>query len=131
MGRAEFRQKYDGLLNGEYVDALYANAGVAPSASERQQLVDGLDQLTETRGSALLKVAAHPSLVQSEKSPAFVLMQYFGYLRRDPDAAPDSDMSGYNFWLGKLNNHGGDFVAAEMVRSFLLAGEYRSRFGQP
>jgi hypothetical protein len=131
VSRAEFKQKYDGMLNGKYVDALYANAGVVPLASERQQLIDGLDQLTETRGSALLKVAAHPSLVQSEKSPAFVLMQYFGYLRRDPDAAPDSDMSGYNFWLVKLNNHGGDFVAAEMVRSFLLAAEYRSRFGQP
>jgi len=31
------------------------------------------------------------------------MMQYFGYLRRDPEAAPDVDLSGYNFWLNKLN----------------------------
>ena len=35
-------------------------------------------------------------------------MQYFGYLRRDPAAAPDSDLSGYNFWLNKLNQFGGN-----------------------
>jgi hypothetical protein len=48
-------------------------------------------------------------------------MQYFGYLRRNPDDAPDSDMSGYNFWLSKLNGHNGDFAAAEMVKSFLVS----------
>lgn len=47
---------------------------------------------------------------------AFVYMQYVGYLRRNPNAAPDSDFSGYNFWLTKLNNHAGDYVAAEMVK---------------
>jgi len=59
-----------------------------------------------------------------------VLMQYFGYLRRAPDAAPDSDLSGYNFWLGKLNAFGGDFQQAGMVKAFLASPEYRSRFGQ-
>jgi hypothetical protein len=65
-----------------------------------------------------------------EKNRAFVLMQYFGYLRRNPNDAPELnlDFGGYNFWLGKLNSFGGDFVAAEMVRSFLVSGEYRERF---
>ena len=50
---------------------------------------------------------------------AFVLMQFFGYLRRDPDSAPDADFSGYNFWPGKLNQFNGNFIQAEMVkRSF-------------
>jgi hypothetical protein len=55
-------------------------------------------------------------------------MQYFGYLRRNPDAAPDGNLDGYNFWLQKLNNHGGDFHAAEMVKAFLVSSEYRTRF---
>ena len=53
---------------------------------------------------------------------AFVMMQYFGYLRRDPDE------SGYQFWLRKLNEFNGNFEQAEMVRAFLISGEYRERF---
>jgi hypothetical protein len=52
-------------------------------------------------------------------------MQYFGYLRRDPDQL------GFDFWLKKLNDHGGDFRAAQMVKAFLDSIEYRKRFGQP
>ena len=63
-----------------------------------------------------------------EKNRAFVLMEYFGYLRRDPDAAPDTDFSGYNFWLGKLNEFNGNFIQAEMVKAFLDSIEYRTRF---
>lgn len=44
-------------------------------------------------------------------------MQYFGYLRRDPNAAPDSDMSGYNFWLMKLNQFDGNYINAEMIKA--------------
>jgi hypothetical protein len=55
-------------------------------------------------------------------------MQYLGYLRRDPNTGSDSDYTGYDFWLQKLNNHGGDFHAAQMVRSFILSGEYLGRF---
>jgi len=50
-------------------------------------------------------------------------MQYFGYLRRDPDT------SGFNAWLGKLNNFGGSFINAEMVKAFISSSEYRQRFG--
>jgi hypothetical protein len=56
-------------------------------------------------------------------------MQYFGYLRRDPDSGPDSDLSGYYFWLNKLNSFNGDYQQAEMVKAFLVSGEYRARFG--
>lgn len=55
-------------------------------------------------------------------NPAFVLMEYFGYMRRTEDTA------GFNFWLSKLNFYG-DFITAEMVRSFLLSPAYRRRFG--
>ena len=66
---------------------------------------------------------------ERETNRAFVLMQYFGYLRRDPDESPDADMTGYNFWLTKLDSFGGNFVNAEMVKAFLSSAEYRTRFG--
>ncbi len=55
-------------------------------------------------------------------------MQYFGCLRRDPNTGPDTNFDGYNFWLTKLNTFNGSFRQAEMVKSFLVAGEYRQRF---
>jgi len=55
-------------------------------------------------------------------------MQYFGYLGRDPNSGPDTDFSGYNFWLNKLDSFNGDFRNVEMVKAFLVAGEYRRRF---
>ncbi|HXI24449.1 MAG TPA: hypothetical protein VNG71_11350, partial [Pyrinomonadaceae bacterium] len=72
-------------------------------------------------------------LKQAEFNRAFVLMQYFGYLRRNPDDAPEAnrDFSGFNFWLNKLNQFGGNFVQAEMVKAFLSSTEYRQRFGPP
>jgi hypothetical protein len=63
-----------------------------------------------------------------EFNSAFVLMQYFGYLQRNPDEAPDTDMRGFNFWLGKLNQFGGDYVKADMVKAFINSTEYRARF---
>ena len=62
-------------------------------------------------------------------NPAFVLMQYFGYLQRNPNELPDANLDGYNFWLHKLDEFNGDFRRAEMVKSFLVSGEYRARFG--
>jgi hypothetical protein len=62
-------------------------------------------------------------------SRCFVQMEYFGYLRRNPNAAPDNNFNGYNFWLNKLNQFNGDFLQAEMVKAFLSSLEYRARFG--
>lgn len=58
-------------------------------------------------------------------------MQYCGYLRRNPNDTPDTDYSGYDFWLTKLNQFNGDFIAAEMVKAFISSSEYRRRFGTP
>ena len=57
-------------------------------------------------------------------------MRYVGYLRRDPDAAPDTNFDGFNFWLAKLDRFGGNYEQAEMDRAFLSSIEYRQRFGQ-
>jgi hypothetical protein len=65
-------------------------------------------------------------------------MQFFGYLRRNPNDAPDTDYTGYDFWLTKLNNFtqpGDDVLVrvqkADMVKAFIVSGEYRKRFGTP
>ena len=54
------------------------------------------------------------------------------YLRRNPDDPPEIGLNfdGYNFWLNKVNEHNGNFIQAEMVKSFIVSGEYRGRFGQ-
>jgi hypothetical protein len=54
---------------------------------------------------------------------AFVLMEYFGYLRRD------AEEGGFNAWLAYLNAHPGDYRT--MVRGFINSVEYRKRFGDP
>ncbi len=81
------------------------------------------------RASVLRKIADNATLKQREFNRAFVLMEYFGYLRRNPDAAPDLNFNGYNFWLNQLNQFNGNFANADMVKAFLSSGEYRQRFG--
>lgn len=108
---------------GEFVNALYASAGVTPTQTEVQDAIVAFGAGdTAGRTAALRKVADSSSVVQAELNPAFVLMQYFGYLRRDPDTG------GYNFWLTKLEQFNGNYIQAEMVKAFLVSGEYRGRF---
>ena len=84
----------------------------------------------ETRGSVLRKMVDKRRVIDGEFNRAFVLMQYFGYLRRNPDDAQDTDYTGYDFWLQKLEGFGGNYVNAEMVKAFVSSIEYRQRFGQ-
>jgi hypothetical protein len=114
----------------QYVDALYASAQVTPTATERSDAVTAFGGGgTAGRVAALRKVSDSPSLSNAEFSPAFVLLQFHGYLRRNPTDLPDTTDSGYQFWLGKLNSFGGDFRKADMVKAFLSSSEYRLRFG--
>jgi hypothetical protein len=121
-----------GLTAEEFVGRLNANAGGALSAEESAALAarGAADAASvQWRAGALRAVAENAALRGAEYNRAFVLMQYFGYLRRDPDSAPDADFSGFNFWLTKLNEFGGNFIRAEMVKAFLSSTEYRQRFG--
>ena len=116
----------------EFVNKLDENAGNVLSGTEKAQLVAELGTApndSARRASVLRKVAENTKLASAEKNLAFVLMQYFGYLRRNPDDAPDSNFAGLEFWLSKLNSQGGNFVDAEMVKSFLVSDEYVRRFG--
>jgi WD40 repeat protein len=137
LQRSRFTAAYPTSMTAtEFVDTLFANAGVAPSASDRIAAIDEFGSATTTadvtaRARALRRVAENSTLAQQEFNRAFVLMQYFGYLRRNPNDAPEAtlDYQGYNFWLSKLNQFGGNFQNAEMVKAFILSGEYRRRFG--
>jgi hypothetical protein len=120
----------------EFVDTLFARAGVIPSSTDRQAAIAefgaaGNSADPAARARALRRVAENSLLRTQEFNKAFVLMQYFGYLQRNPDDPPDNDLAGYNFWLTKLNQFNGDFRQAEMVKAFILSSEYRSRFGPP
>jgi hypothetical protein len=119
------------MTNAEYVDALNANAGGVLSTAERNQLVIDLTSGAKTRAQVLHAVAEDAEFTTAHFNRAFVLTQYFGYLRRNPNDAPDMDFGGYNFWLAKLDQFNGNFIQAEMVKAFLVSIEYRQRFGQP
>ena len=126
--RPEFLANYPPTLSAAaYVDKLNAQAGHVLTFDEFLQLSNGLMAGLETRGTVLRKIAEHPAVSAAEFNRAFVLMQYFGYLRRNPDDAPDSNFSGFDFWLTKLNSFGGDYRAAEMVKAFISSDEYRHR----
>jgi hypothetical protein len=137
--RARFTSAYPAAtLPVVFVDTLNRNAGSPLSTAELAQLE--VDHATGKRNRAgvLRQIAEHQNLVTSEFNRAFVLMQFFGYLRRNPNDAPDTDYTGYDFWLTKLNNFSqpGDDVLvrvqkAEMVKAFIVSIEYRKRFGTP
>jgi CSLREA domain-containing protein len=115
-----------------YVDALYASAGVIPTAAQRTAAVNAFGAGgTAGRVAALRSVVDSNSVRQAEFNPSFVLAEYYGYLRRQPTDAPDFTDAGYQFWLSKLNSFNGDFGKAEMVKAFISSTEYRQRFGAP
>jgi predicted outer membrane repeat protein len=122
VNRAAFHAAYDGLSNSEYVDALISHTGVSFTSGEREALVSGLANGTLTRATVLRSIAENGRFVNAKFNDAFVMMEYFGYLRRDADA------SGFQFWLNKLNQFGGNFEQAEMVKAFIVSSEYRGRF---
>jgi hypothetical protein len=130
--RPEFIARYPVTFSPtQFVDALNANTGGVLDATERQNLINELaaNNNSAGRASVLRKVAEDANLVQQEFNRAFVLMQYFGYMRRNPFDPPDTDFTGFNFWLTKLNQFGGDYLSAEMVKAFITSIEYRQRFG--
>jgi hypothetical protein len=131
--RTAFSSIYNGLSNAQYVDTLIGNTGATFTDTDRNALVAALDAPTPTltRAQVLRAIAENQAFYNKEYNVAFVEMQYFGYLRRNPQDAPDNNLNGFNFWLNKLNEFGGDYRKAEMVKAFLVSGEYRQRFATP
>ncbi|MDT7541598.1 MAG: hypothetical protein QOE33_1502 [Acidobacteriota bacterium] len=135
--RQEFKNLYDATTNQQFVDTLMNRYGIAqittpdPATPDgttkvtltRAELVNQLNQQSLTRAQVLRAIADSDQVSATEFNPAFVAMQYFGYLRRDPDTG------GYNAWLQTINANPNDFRS--MVNGFVNSQEYRLRFGQP
>jgi hypothetical protein len=134
--RAEFVALYPTTdTPTQYVDKLYQHARVTATQQERLDAIayfGGAATAADAgaRARALLRVTQSGDFQAREANRTFVQIEYFGYLRRNPNDAPDSSFDGYNFWVNKLNQFNGDFLQAEMVKAFLNSLEYRSRFGQ-
>ena len=122
MQRAAFRETFDALSNDAYVDLLISHTNVRYSLSERDGLVTSLGDGSLTRADVLRRLVDDQRFINMKRNEMFVMMEYFGYLRRDPDAG------GFAFWLNKLNQFDGNFEQAEMVKAFIHSGEYRARF---
>jgi Metallo-peptidase family M12/Calx-beta domain/Reprolysin family propeptide len=117
MARPAFVNTYNSLSNQQYLDALLNTAGV--TLSSRQALIDGLNNSTLTRGQVLRQIVESTEVSTKYNHQAYAVMEYFGYLRRQPDGF-------YLQWIAALdatNDPRG------MVTGFATSQEYRNRFG--
>ena len=117
--RQEFRNRYDALSNSAYVDALETNAEV--TLTNKAALVAALNGNQKTRAQVLREIVELQSVTDKFFIRAFVAMQYFGYLRRDPDTI------GYDNWVNTLTADPSN--VRHMIFGFIYSDEYRHRFG--
>ncbi len=127
--RNGFAQKYAANTTAEsFVDALLATIQQSSNVNlgaQRAALISKYNtgaNLNQSRALVLRDAADSTAFTTAEYNPSFVLMQYFGYLGRNPD------LSGYNFWLNVLNNQEPNNYRG-MVCSFITSREYQERFG--
>jgi hypothetical protein len=102
MRRDSFINSFGHLTDAQFIDKLLTNAAITMDETTRANLLDALANHRQTRAGALLKIANERSFIDKENNRSILLLHYFAYLRRDPDAAPDRDMRGFNFWLQQL-----------------------------
>jgi hypothetical protein len=117
--RQEFKNRYDALSNSAYVEALEINAEVV--LANKAALVDALNTNQKTRAQVLREIVELQAVTDKFFIRAFVAMQYFGYLRRDPDTV------GFNNWVTTLTADPSNF--RHMIFGFIFSDEYRHRFG--
>jgi hypothetical protein len=135
VARQEFKSTYDALTNTQFADALMSRYGLQqittpdplnPDGSTkvtltRSDMLARLNLGTLTRAQAVRAMADSDEVSAAEANSSFVAMQYFGYLRRDPEEG------GYNDWLRTINANPADIRS--MVNGFMNSTEYRLRFG--
>jgi hypothetical protein len=128
--RAEFKAKYDALSNAQYVQALVNLAGV--TIPNQAQLVSDLNGGLKTRAQVLRNIAESTQVNDKFYKQAFVTMEYFGYLRRDPEVcvgSPNPSQCGYIFHNARFQlTADQDFLENTIVRGFIESPEYIGRF---
>jgi hypothetical protein len=117
MARPAFANTYNPLTNQQYVDMLLNTAGV--TLSSRQSMIDGLNNSTLTRGQVLRQIVESTEVSTKYNHQAYAVMEYFGYLRRQPDGF-------YLAWISVLDSTNDP---RGMVTGFVTSQEYRNRFG--
>ncbi len=120
LERPDLRAVYESLSDADFVDTLARTAAL--TLPNRAQLINDLTARRQTRAQVLRTIVDDPGLANREFNAAFVQMQYFGYLQRDPEPA------GYNSWLNYLNATG-DYRT--MINGFVYSIEYQARYGTP
>ncbi|HEU4593788.1 MAG TPA: DUF4214 domain-containing protein [Pyrinomonadaceae bacterium] len=123
MQRADFKELFGNFTDYWFVKILFENMGVELTDAEHQTLINEL-RGGVPRAEMLARLVDDGRFTSRQHNHAFVTMQYFGYMRRDPDEG------GHRFWLKKLDDNGGDYRRAQMVAAFLSSFEYRDRFRQ-
>jgi hypothetical protein len=117
VARAEFQAAYGQYTSADaFVNALCSKAGVTPASKST------IVQLATTDKALAVKAFIEtPEVSAKFYDRGFIAMQYYGYLRREPEPA------GFAFWQQKIveNNHDYRF----MVGGFINSDEYRLRFG--
>ena len=135
VARPSFVAQYPlALTPAQFVAQLNANTGAALKAEEAAALAasafggatDSSD--ASARSAALLKVAENAEFARRELNKAFVLMQYFGYLQRNPDDPRHRTSEGFDF-AQEARRQRRD-TPRPMVSAFIDSIEYRKRFGQ-
>jgi hypothetical protein len=121
ISRPEFQDKYGSFIDPVgYVDALLQTVGL-PNHPARGFWIDALTNGTMTRAQVLRGLVDSSEVSSKFYDESFVVMQYFGYLRRDPDIL-------YLQWIQTMQQTGGDY--RKMIDGFVNSAEYRRRFGQ-
>lgn len=115
--RPEFQATF-ALGNQAYVDKLEQNAEV--TLSNKTALVSALNGGTKTKADVLREIVEVQSVFDKFFVRGFVTMEYFGYLRRDPDPI------GYQNWVDALNADPQNF--RHMIFGFIYSTEYLQRF---
>jgi uncharacterized delta-60 repeat protein len=122
LARAEIQQIYGALSNSQFVAKLEETAGV--TLANRNQLIADLDSSTRTRAQVLRLVAESAEVRAKFYMQAFITLEYFGLLRRNPD------LPGYIFHNDRFRLVADpDLLQNFMVRGFIESPEYRGRFG--
>ena len=122
MARRRFQKRYRWTSRNPaaFVDLLLLTVGL-PDHPGHQSWIDSLMKGATTRGEVLRDLVDSPEMYHKYYNESFVVMSYFGYLRRTPDPL-------YLEWIQILEqSNGADYRT--LVNGFLNSTEYRKRFG--
>jgi hypothetical protein len=96
-----------------------AESGRMPRYEEFMDAMRHFDEFKQRHSSEELRRRIESDEMMRLGNQSFVILHYFGYLRRDPDAG------GVNAWTEMLDRTG---VATKLTEGFITSLEYRQRF---